>query len=229
MTTSPNVLVYAALDGWRRQMVQHGHEILGAALDLADHARTEIGRIPDLAVMEDELLGEEASHDLDRLQVLIDLSGTGRSGYQAADWVRENCHIDIGLSDHRRILATLSFADTEASVARLIKALSEFRAAADGLPVPPPIALPSPEDLQLETVALPRDAFFGPAEMVDADHAAGRIAAEQVTPYPPGIPAVVPGERITQEVIDYLRTGAEAGMTLPDAADSSAQRFRVVA
>jgi arginine decarboxylase len=229
MTTSPNVLVYAALDGWRRQMVQQGHQLLSAALDLATHVRAEIDRIPDLAVMEDELLGNEASHDLDRLQVLIDLSGIGRSGYQAADWLRKNCHTDLGLSDHRRILATLSFADTESSSARLINALSRFRAAADSLPAPHPIDLPSPEELQLETVALPRDAFFGPAEMVEAEQSAGRIAAEQITPYPPGIPAVVPGERLNQAVIDYLRTGVDAGMTLPDAADSSMQRVRVVA
>ena len=81
----------------------------------------------------------------------------------------------------------------------------------------------------METVCLPRDAFFGPTEMVPAAKAAGRVAAEQITPYPPGIPAVVPGERLNDAVIDYLRSGVEAGMTLPDPADSSAQHFRVVA
>jgi arginine/lysine/ornithine decarboxylase len=65
--------------------------------------------------------------------------------------------------------------------------------------------------------------------MVSAENAAGRIAAEQITPYPPGIPAVVPGERLNDVVIDYLRSGAQAGMTLPDPADPSAQQFRVVA
>jgi arginine/lysine/ornithine decarboxylase len=65
--------------------------------------------------------------------------------------------------------------------------------------------------------------------MVPADEAAGRISAEQITPYPPGIPAVVPGERLNDAVIDYLRSGVEAGMNLPDPADPSAQQFRVVA
>ncbi len=64
--------------------------------------------------------------------------------------------------------------------------------------------------------------------MVPADKAAGRVAAEQITPYPPGIPAVVPGEHLNDAVIDYLRSGAQAGMTLPDPADPSAQRCRVV-
>lgn len=66
---------------------------------------------------------------------------------------------------------------------------------------------------------LPRDAFFGPAEQVSADEAVGRVSAEMLTPYPPGIPAVLPGERITEPVLDYLRSGVAAGMVVPDAAD----------
>ncbi|MDP8014754.1 hypothetical protein A6410_00035 [Prescottella equi] len=74
----------------------------------------------------------------------------------------------------------------------------------------------------------PRDAFFGDIEMVDAGDADGRIAAEQITPYPPGIPAVVPGERLDRAVIDYLRSGVAAGMNIPDASDTSLEKFRVV-
>lgn len=74
----------------------------------------------------------------------------------------------------------------------------------------------------------PRDAFFGPVEVVPAVEAVGRIAAEQITPYPPGVPAVLPGERIEEAVVDYLRSGAEAGMVIPDAADPSVETIRVV-
>jgi arginine decarboxylase len=66
-------------------MVESGHELLGAAIDLAQHVRAELKTIAGLTVLEDELLGVEASHDLDRLQVLIDVSATATSGYQAAD------------------------------------------------------------------------------------------------------------------------------------------------
>ena len=79
------------------------------------------------------------------------------------------------------------------------------------------------------SVQLPRDAFFGPTDTVAADKACGRIAAEQITPYPPGIPAVVPGERLDDAVIDYLRSGLAAGMNVPDAADTSLRTFRVAA
>lgn len=93
---------------------------------------------------------------------------------------------------------------------------------------PPLVRLPSPDELQLETVTLPRDAFFGATELVAARDAAGRVAAEQITPYPPGIPAVIPGERINDAVIDYLRSGLHAGMALPDATDPRLDHLRVV-
>ncbi len=229
MTTSPNVMIYAALDGWRRQMVQRGHELLGAALQLAKSVRERLSRIPDVRVLEDELLGAEASHDLDRLQVLIDVSATGTSGYQARDWLRRCCRVDVGMADHRRILATLSFADDQSTADRLVDAVAAWRKAAESFDPPPPIDLPSPEELQLETVMLPRAAFFGPTERVPPGNGAGRVAAEQITPYPPGIPAVVPGELLNDAVIDYLRSGLAAGMAIPDPADSQLERIRVVA
>ena len=150
------MLVYSALDGWRRQMVEHGRELLGAALDLAYNLRDELERIPDVEVLDEELLGAEASHDLDRLQVLMDVSATGTSGYQAADWLRENCQIDVGMSDHRRILATLSFADGKDTAARLVAAMWSWRTAAENFDRPRPIVLPTPEEIQLETVMLRR-------------------------------------------------------------------------
>jgi arginine/lysine/ornithine decarboxylase len=228
MTTSPNAILYSAIDGWRRQMVQHGTELLGNALGLARRLRSDIDALPGIHVLEDELLAEESSHDLDRLQILMDLSGLGISGYQAADWLRENCRIDMGLSDHRRIMATMSMADDDASAERLLAALRALIDAAPSLPAPPEVSLPSPSDLELETVALPRDAFFGPREDVPARQAVGRVAAEQITPYPPGIPVVVPGERINEAVIEYLESGLKAGMVLPDPADPSLGTIRVV-
>ncbi|KRE28120.1 ornithine decarboxylase [Mycobacterium sp. Soil538] len=229
MTTSPNVLLYSAMDGWRRQMVERGHDMLGAALDLASSLRATLDELPDVTVMERELLGEQASHDLDRLQIMLDVAGTGTSGYQANDWLREHCRLDLGMSDHRRILATMSAADDAATGARLTDALTAWRDAARDFPAPPTIALPDPGELQLDSVMLPREAFFGATEMVPADRAAGRIAAEQITRYPPGIPAVVPGERLNDTVIDYLRSGVAAGMNTPDPADPSLAEFRVVA
>lgn len=228
MTTSPNVMVYAALDGWRRQMAEHGHALLGAALGLADRVRAEIGALPGLHVLREELLGAEASHDLDPLHVVIDVSELDVSGYDAADWLRGQQRIDMGLSDHRRIEATLSVADDDRSAARLVAALRALTKHATDLPRAKVVALPSAPELELEPAMLPRDAFFAAKETVDADKAVGRICAEQITPYPPGIPVIIPGERVTEELLGYLRSGLDAGMQLPDPADPSLGTIRVV-
>ncbi len=228
MTTSPNVLLYAAIDGWRRQMVENGSALLQAALDLATVLRRDIDDLPGLHVLQDDLVRESASHDLDRLQIFIDVSQLQISGYQAADWLREHERIDMGLSDHARILATLSIADDPSTTDRLLQALRALIDAAGELPEATTITIPDPPDLDLETVNRPRDAFFSRFEDVDANDAAGRIAAEQITPYPPGIPVIVPGERITQPIVDYLLTGLQAGMSLPDPADPSLKTIRVM-
>ncbi len=228
MTTSPNVMVYAAIDGWRRHMVRSGTKLLDQALGLARTVRNQVDELPGLCVMEKQLLRKEASHDLDRLQVLVDVSELGVSGYQVADWLRTSHAIDVGLSDHRRVLATLSMADDVLTTDRLLLAFEELTKAAGSFEAPVPVQLPAPGDLELETPVLPRTAFFGPKESVTASDAVGRVSAEQVTPYPPGVPTLVPGERITQPVVDYLRSGVAAGMVIPDATDASLETFLVV-
>jgi arginine decarboxylase len=228
MTTSPNVLLYAAIDGWRRQMVEDGGALLSASLRLTKKLRKEISQLPGITVIEKELIGAEASHDFDPLQIMIGLSELGISGYQAADWLREHERIDVHLSDHARIIATVSMADDEITAQRLVSALQHLADAAGGLPAPSTVRIPEPAELQQETAMRPRDAFFSQFEDVAIADAAGRIAAEQITPYPPGVPVIIPGERINEAVLDYLQTGHKAGMVLPDPANPTLETIRVV-
>jgi arginine/lysine/ornithine decarboxylase len=228
-TTSPNVLVYAAMDGWRRHMAQQGHDLLEHALDVADDLRPRIDALPGMHVLHDELIHAEASHDLDPLKIIIDLRELGISGYQAADWLRSNRAVDVGLSDHRHLEAQLTIADDKQTTDVLLDALDALSRAAADLPAPTPVELPPPSALQPENAMLPRDAFFADATDVPVEQAAGRICAEQITPYPPGIPLLLPGERITTDAIDYLRSGLAAGMVLPDPADPQLDTIRVVA
>lgn len=144
-------------------------------------------------------------------------------------WIPPRWDADLHLTHAPSPAASISMADTERTGQRLVTALEELIAAAPSLPAPPPIMLPDPSGLELDTVTLPRDAFLGATENVWAADAAGRVSAEQITPYPPGIPAIIPGERITAEVIDYLRTGLQAGMVLPDPADPTLKTIRVTA
>jgi len=207
-------------------MVLHGEELLGSALKLARSTRGAIHDLPGLNVLEDRLIAEEASHDLDRLQIMIDLLEAGISGYQASDWLRAERAINVGLADHRRIIAQFTFADDQQQADRLVAALGDLTRTS--LPAPKSVVLPEPRELELEQVMSPREAFFAEQETVPAEEAVGRIGAEQLTPYPPGIPAVLPGERITEGVVDYLRSGIEATMVVPDAADPSVKTIRVV-
>jgi arginine/lysine/ornithine decarboxylase len=131
------------------------------------------------------------SHDLDPLHVVIDVSGLGITGYDAADWLREHQRIDMGFSDHRRIEAALSLADSDETAARLVSALASLSGRCQ-LAAVPKVDLPSPGELDLEPAMLPREAFFAAKETVPAARFVGRIAAEQITPYPPGIPVIIP-------------------------------------
>ncbi|WP_344522331.1 aminotransferase class I/II-fold pyridoxal phosphate-dependent enzyme [Streptomyces rectiviolaceus] len=227
-TTSPSVLIYAGLDGWRRQMVEHGRELLDETLSRARRVRAAIEEIEGLHVNDrDDFCGEARAFDMDPLQIFVDLSGVKFNGYDAADWMRRNHQINLHTSDHRRINAQLTYADDETTTARLLDGLRDLVAHADELPPAPEIRIPAPGDLRLQQVTLPRDAFFGEIEQIPADKAVGRTCAEMLTPYPPGIPAAVPGERLDQAVVDYLRTGADAGMLIPDAADTTMGTIRV--
>ena len=96
-----------------------------------------------------------------------------------------------------------------------MSALTDLTKQAGTLPPARQVELPSAAELELEPAMLPRDAFFAPKETVPASQAAGRICAEQITPYPPGIPVIIPGERITAELLDYLRSGVSAGHATP--------------
>ncbi|EFG64524.1 aminotransferase class I/II-fold pyridoxal phosphate-dependent enzyme [Streptomyces sp. SPB074] len=229
-TTSPSVLLYAGMDGWRRQMMLHGRELLGAALDRAAGVRAAIDGIDGFRVHgRTDFCGPGLGHDLDPLPVVIDVSGLGTSGYRAADRLRERHGIDAHLADHRRISTQLTYADDESTTGPLLDALRALAAEAATLGAGPEVAVPAPEELRLEQALLPRDAYFGAVEDVPVAEAAGRISAEMLTPYPPGIPAALPGERLTAPLLRYLRTGIAAGMNLPDAVDTSLETVRVVA
>lgn len=165
----------------------------------------------------------------DPLKMVIDVRELGISGMQAAEWLRANRRVDVGGSDTCRISASITHADDDETEKVLLDALRALVEGADSIEKQPPVRLPEPSSLELEQAMLPREAFFAPVEHVPAERAAGRIAAEMISPYPPGVPVVAPGEVITDEVLDYLRSGVEHGVLIPDAADPSLKTLRVVA
>ncbi|MEU7553726.1 ornithine decarboxylase [Streptomyces sp. NPDC044571] len=228
-TTSPSVLIYAGLDGWRRQMAQHGRKLYDDALALARAVRERIEALDGLHVHgRDDFCGPGRASDMDPLQVIVDITGLGTTGYRAADWLREQHRINLHVSDHRRISAQLTHADDKDTAETLLTALRDLVAHRDEFRTQQRVSVPPPSRLRLEQARLPRDAFFGRTEQVPWEKADGRIAAEMLTPYPPGIPAALPGERLTMDVLTYLRTGVDAGMVVPDAVDTEVKSVRVL-
>lgn len=228
-STSPSVLIYAGMDGWRRQMALRGKELMGGALDLVARVRATVERMEGMHVDDrDDFCGAGLAHDLDPLIVTVEVGDLGMTGYRAADWLRQYRGIDVHLSDHRRLGLQLTHADDDETADELLAALGDLAEAAPQLRPVPGVEVPSPSELRLEQTCLPRDAFFGPAEDVPADEAAGRVAAEMITPYPPGIPVVLPGERLTEPVLRYLLSGRDAGMNLPDPSDPHLETIRVM-
>jgi arginine decarboxylase len=128
-------------------------------------------------------------------------------------------------------MAAISHADSDDSVERTLDALRDLVDAFGSGPslTWPTRPVPGPAELRTEQIMTPREAFYAPSEIVEIDEAAGRIAAEFVTPYPPGIPIFVPGERITDTLVEYLKTGAAEGIHVEGCADESLSSLRVVA
>jgi arginine decarboxylase len=230
-TTSASTLLMGSIDAARRQMVEEGEALIGEALRLARRLRAGARELGLPTIEPDDILRRPSAWAFNELHVTMDVQQLGMTGYKAADWLRGHHAIAVELADHRRIMAAVSHADNDQSVERTLAALSDMvdtfasggRFTRSGRPVP------GPAELRTEQVMTPRDAFYGPAEMVSLEESPGRLAAEFVTPYPPGIPLFVPGERITAEIADYLKTGAAEGIYVEGCADPSLSTLRVVA
>ncbi|MFC7674456.1 aminotransferase class I/II-fold pyridoxal phosphate-dependent enzyme [Mycolicibacterium sp. GCM10028919] len=228
-STSASSLLLSSIDAARRQFAEHGEEMLGHAIDLAIGVRDAVSTIEGLDLLGEDVLASAGAHAFDPTHVTVDVVGLGLTGYQAADWLLQRCGIHVELADHRRLMALITFADTEATAHRLIAgltALAEEHAGRTPLAVDD---VPPFRDLRTETVMLPRDAYLGVTEMVPWREAAGRISAEMICPYPPGIPIIAPGELLNDAIVDYLEQQAAKGVMVEGAADESLANFRVVA
>ena len=228
-STSTSALLVSSIDGARWQFEHQGEELLGHALDLADRLRAGIGEIGRLDLMtEEEVMRRPGAAGFDPTHVTFDVSPLGLTGYEADDHLRDAWHIDVELADHRRLMALVTYAHEPPDVDRILLALRSLAedGPVNGSTVPD---IPGPTSLRTETVMAPREAFFAPVEHVSRKRAAGRIAAEIVTPYPPGIPALAPGERITDELVDYLQDVVTSGGFVEGVGDQTLEHFRVVA
>jgi arginine/lysine/ornithine decarboxylase len=231
-STSASTLLLSSIDGARRQFVREGPELLDRAVRAARRLRERLAaEVPELRVVgADELARRPGVTGVDPTHVLIETAPIGLTGYQADDWLRDERHVDVELVDHRRIMPLVSFAHGEDEVDRFVAALRDLVDERGEPGAETGVApLPSRRELRTEQAMLPRDAFFAATEAVKPRDAAGRVSAELITPYPPGIPAVAPGELLNDALVDYLEEVVANGGFLEGAADPELASFRVVA
>jgi arginine decarboxylase len=228
-STSPSALLTASLDAARRQAAVRGAKLLAETVAGVERARESIRGIPGLDVLDESLIGRPGVHDWDPLRLAVDVRGTGSTGIRIAKLMRELDDVNLELESENVIVAVFgSGEDAVESAQRLVAALSH---AVETLgferePAKRPFTPPPPwGSLELP----PRDAFFGPQEVVPFAEAVGRVAAESLAAYPPGIPNVLPGELLTQETVDYINEVVEHGGWVRGAVDRSLKTIRVAA
>jgi lysine decarboxylase len=227
-STSPSSLLMASLDAARRQLAVHGEALLHETLAASRRLREKLASVPGLAVIGAEQVGRPGIADWDPLRVVLDVRGTGRTGYEVADALRGSYDAHVELATQATVVLVLGMGQPEEDLVRVGGDLDEVikRISVEGRQdaVARPVAA-----LRYEVAVAPRDAFLGDAERVDVDAAVGRISCESIAGYPPGIPALLPGERITAEVVAYLRELRAAGARLHGASDPEFRSITVLA
>lgn len=227
-STSPNSLLFASLDAQRRQAAVHGRELLEHTMGALAEARDEIRAIEGLDVLDERLAGRPGVHAYDPLRLAVDVRGVAANGYELAALLREIDDINLELYGQNVLVAVFGMGERgleEAS--RLVEALRtavarvglEPAGASASFAAAPPWG---------ELAMTPREAYLGSQEVVPAAEAVGRIAAESLATYPPGIPNVLPGERLTAETLAYVQRTLELGGSVRGASDRLLRTVRVV-
>ncbi len=216
-TTSGSYLLMSSLDISRRNLAQRGREVFAKVSAMADYAREEINEIGGYYAFGRELINGNSVFDFDPTKLSIHTRDIGLAGIEVYDILRDEYDIQIEFGDIGNILAYLSIGDRPQELERLVSALAEIRRRyqKDGS------GLLNQEYIDPEVVASPQEAFYAQKESLPLLESVGRVCSEFVMCYPPGIPILAPGERITKDILDYILYAKEKGcsMTGPEDPD----------
>ncbi|HKG67146.1 MAG TPA: amino acid decarboxylase [Solirubrobacteraceae bacterium] len=226
-STSPSALLMASLDGARRQLAIHGEALLTGTIDASRRAREAIDAVEGAAVIGDEFVGRPGVAGWDPLRIVIDVRGTGCTGYEVAAALRRHYDIHVELATHATMVLILGLDEPTGALERFAHDFAQTVRRIER-PGEQPALVRGSGWFENEVVVPPRDAFLGTADAVAVDDAPGRVSAESIAGYPPGIPALLPGERITAELIAYLRELRDAGARLHGASDPSFETICVL-
>lgn len=225
-TTSTSYILLASLDTSRRNLALNGHEIAQRALDLAEYCRAEVNKIEGLYCFGSEILGTEATYDYDPTKITVHIRHLGLTGYDVENWLRDHYNIEVELSDMYNILCLVTPGDTKEDIEILLNALRELASIHYSTGQQHELVVKIPDIPQLSLI--PRDAFYGDTEVIPFKESAGRIIAEFIYVYPPGIPILLPGEVISQDNIDYIVDHVEVGLPVKGPEDRTVHQVKVI-
>lgn len=209
-TTSGSYLLLSSLDISRRNLSLHGEEIFEKVKCYAGYARDEINAIGDYYAYSKELVNGDSIYGFDTTKLSVNTLGIGLAGIEVYDLLRDEYGIQIEFGDLGNILAYISVGDKKKNIERLISSLGEIRRVHKK---------DNRDMLESEYISpvvsmSPQKAFYAKKVSVPLEECAGNICCEFVMCYPPGIPILAPGEKITEEIISYIRYAKEKGCVL---------------
>jgi len=214
-TTSGSYLLMASLDIARKNLFMNGREIFKKVCSLSGYARNEINKIPGLHAFGMDIVDGDTVFDFDTTKLSIHTRAMGLAGIEVYDILRDEFGIQIEFGDIGNILAIISVGDRELEIERLLGALSEIQRRFSK----EPMNMLDHEYINPIVAMSPQQAFYAAKFSVPIDKSLGRISSELVMAYPPGIPILAPGERITSEIIDYVRYAKEKGCVMTGTKD----------
>ena len=223
-TTSSSYLLMCSLDIARKQLAVNGSDMLEETLRLARWARDEINKIEGLYAMGREIVGAPGCYDFDETKLVVNVRRIGHTGYQIESLLRKEYNIQIELSNLYNILAIISIGDRTEDVEALVNALKDIVSKSEVVEYKNSTIIPQTPRM----IVSPRDAFYSPKKSVPLEKSEGEISGEMIMAYPPGIPVICMGERITRDIIDYIKILKNEKCELQGTADPYADHIRVL-
>ena len=225
-TTSPNILLLTSLDVARRQMVVHGQELLERTINLSNWGRSQINQIPNLHCIEN-------IPNLDPTRLTVMVNKLGKTGFDVDEIFYNSLNVIAEMPTLSQLVFVVSIGNTSADMDKLIHAfrnlLDQFAKEIVLSPLKTFKTLAIPKICQRLTSSLtPREAFFSSSIAIPLKNSAGCIATELISPYPPGIPLICPGEEITKEMINFLQLIKNSGGVINGLSDRTMTTIKVV-
>lgn len=223
-TTSGSYLLMSSLDISRRNLALRGKEIFRHVCDIAAYARDEVNQIGGYYAFGEELVNGDSVYAFDPIKLSIHTLDIGLAGIEVYDTLRDDYDIQIEFGDLGNILAYLSIGDRWQEVERLVSALAEIRRRYQK----DPAGMLTQEYIEPEVVASPQEAFYAEKISLPLMETEGRICSEFVMCYPPGIPILAPGEKITREILQYINYAKIKGCNMTGPADPNIEYLNVL-